>query len=107
MKYCSKCGKEVEENATYCLGCGCAVNEEAAPAEQTNVLKLLTKIFMIIGVVGTSVSTYALGLIWCLPMWKHWKKCVETGTPVSTGFKVCTLLFVSMPAGIMMLCDND
>ena len=27
--------------------------------------------------------------------------------PVSVGFKVCTLLFVSLIAGILMLCDSD
>lgn len=31
---------------------------------------------------------------------------VEENRPVSTGFKVCTLIFVNIIAGILMLCDN-
>ncbi len=26
MKYCSNCGKEVNENAVVCVHCGCAIN---------------------------------------------------------------------------------
>lgn len=32
MKYCAKCGKEVEENAVVCIHCGCSI---AAPNSQT------------------------------------------------------------------------
>lgn len=28
MKYCSKCGKEVHEEAEICLNCGCRIKEE-------------------------------------------------------------------------------
>ena len=31
---------------------------------------------------------------------------VEENRPVSTGFKVCTLIFVNIIAGILMLCDD-
>ena len=27
MKYCTKCGKELEDDARFCPGCGCAVGE--------------------------------------------------------------------------------
>lgn len=107
MKYCSKCGKEITEGTAYCLGCGCAIEApvaEAAPAYDP--LKTLIKIFMLIGVIATSVSTYAIGLAWCLPMWRAYNRMKDNGEPISTKFKVCTLIFVSVPAGIMMLCDN-
>jgi len=32
MKYCSKCGKELNDDAVICIGCGCAVE---GPAKQT------------------------------------------------------------------------
>jgi len=30
MKYCTKCGKELTEEAVICLNCGCFVNEKKA-----------------------------------------------------------------------------
>ena len=35
MKYCSKCGKEIMDDAVICVNCGCPV--ENAPAKNTNV----------------------------------------------------------------------
>ena len=31
MKYCSKCGKEIMDEAVVCPGCGCATSVETAP----------------------------------------------------------------------------
>ena len=28
MKYCSKCGKEVSDEADVCLNCGCSLNSK-------------------------------------------------------------------------------
>jgi uncharacterized membrane protein YvbJ len=30
MKFCSKCGKEIMDEAVICPNCGCAVNDSAA-----------------------------------------------------------------------------
>ncbi len=32
---------------------------------------------------------------------------VRDRQPVSVGFKICSLLFVNLIAGILMLCDSD
>ena len=34
-------------------------------------------------------------------------KKIKTGEPISVGFKICSLLFVSTIAGIIMLIDKD
>lgn len=39
-------------------------------------------------------------------MTTHYTKAINEGAPVGTAFKVCTLLFVNLIAGILMLCDN-
>ena len=36
----------------------------------------------------------------------HYFNAVKNGEKLTTGFKVCTLLFVSLVAGIVMLCDE-
>ena len=30
MKYCSKCGAEINDEAVVCVKCGCTVNQESA-----------------------------------------------------------------------------
>ena len=32
MKYCTKCGREMADEAAFCSGCGNAMNAEAAPS---------------------------------------------------------------------------
>lgn len=45
MKYCSKCGKEINENAVICVHCGCSVEETKSnyvkDSKKLNVLALI------------------------------------------------------------------
>ena len=50
---------------------------------------------------------YLIPLIWGIPMTVHYFKATKNKKPVGVGFKVCTLLFVNLVAGILMLCDNS
>ena len=61
------------------------------------------KIFMIISCVA-SVSAYCIPLIWMLPMTIIAFKKFKDGKPLGTAFKVLTLLFVNVIAGVLMLC---
>lgn len=57
------------------------------------------------------ISTIAMGiaiipLAWCIPMTMKAYRSYKDGTDLSTGFGVCTLLFVNLIAGILILaCD--
>ena len=111
MKYCSKCGVELADDASFCSNCGSRVGDAAQPAAQPKTtmnsdLQMITKIFMIIGAVSTSLSTCLLGAAWCVPMTLHYLKKIENGEPVSLAFKICTLLFVNQVAGILMLVED-
>lgn len=126
MKYCSKCGTKLFDEAVICVNCGCPVenisqftpqtptSEQTANfftpqppyVQETSVTKV-AKIFMIIGTIGMALYTCCIGLAWCLPMTiSYWNK-IKRGEPISLCFKVCSLLFVNMIAGILMLCDNN
>lgn len=134
MKYCTHCGSEIADEAVICVHCGCAVNErKSADKERNNTLGKVALIFMIVmgcilrtlgglveGLVAMSgdaeVMATAIGtiigsfipLIWSIPMTISFKRKLRDGEYVSTAFKVCTLLFVSLVAGILMLCmSND
>ena len=109
MKYCSHCGKELLDEAVICPGCGCATGLMNFEKEQTvnnSGLKIAIKIFMIIGVVFMSLF-YLIPLAWGIPMIIHYFNKVKRNEPVGTAFKICTLLFVSGIAGIIMLCDKE
>ncbi len=108
MKFCTHCGAEIADEAVVCTACGCPT--ETAPAvsatkSDSNILKTVAKIFMLIGCIGTAFVL--IPLCWTIPMTVHYWKSVENKTPVGVGFKVCTLIFVSLIAGVLMLCDNE
>lgn len=108
--YCSKCGAEIMDEAVICTKCGCLVGEKKMPAQvrtkkDDSGLKKVAKIFMIIGCVA--MGFFFISLAWTIPMTMSYSKKIANGEPVTTGFKVCTLLFVNVIAGILMLCCND
>lgn len=112
MKFCTHCGAQLVDEAVICVNCGCATDDykpkqaQAAAEDNSSTLKLIAKIFMIIGCVA-SASFFFIPLCWTIPMTvKYWND-VKYNRPTSTAFKVCALLFVNMIAGILMLCDNS
>lgn len=45
--------------------------------------------------------------IWIIPMYCYFNKKIANFEPISVAFKVCTLLFVNMVSGILLLTIND
>lgn len=105
MKYCQNCGTQLVDEAIACPNCGCSVKTSSAITE-TSTLKLVVKIFMIIGCVAWA-GLFLIPLCWTVPMTIYYWKSVDNHKPVSIIFKVCSLIFVNLIAGIIMLCDND
>lgn len=113
MKFCTKCGAELVDEAIICVKCGCAVesteisqSESKAPPRKSG-LSTAAKVFMVLGTIIMAMWTFCIGLAWCLPLTIIYFKKVNNGEPIGVGFKICSLLFVSMIGGILMLCDND
>ena len=109
MQYCTKCGAQLVDEAVVCTGCGRAVEGKltVAPKKSVSGLGIAAMILMILGTIIMSGLFYGVPLLWCLPMTIVYCVKVIKGARVSTGFKVCSLLFVSLLGGILMLCDND
>lgn len=101
--YCNKCGAEINDEAVICPKCGCYTQKK--DTKDSSSLKTIAKIFMIIGCVAMGLAL--IPLAWTIPMTISYSNKIESGEPVSVGFKVCTLLFVNTIAGILMLCDKD
>ena len=133
MKYCSKCGAQMVDEAVICVKCGCAVmpmpsvNEKAA-SQKSSVLKNLAFVFMLLSVVfWTSYALFMLlvgigtgelvgmligllfltPIVWQLPMTIICYQKKQSKEPIGLAFKVCTMFFVNIIAGILLLCDND
>ncbi len=116
MKYCTRCGTQLVDEAIVCIGCGCAVAAVApqkievatAEAQKTESgATVAAKVFMVLGTIVMGLFGYLIPLAWCIPMTVSYFKKVKNNLPISNGFKVCSLLFVSMIGGILMLCDRD
>ncbi len=74
---------------------------------QKNNSGLITviKVFLVLGCIAQ--GWMIIPLAWCLPITISSFKKMNAGQPIGTGMKVCTLLFVSLIAGICMLCMKD
>lgn len=109
MKYCSKCGTQLVDEAVVCTKCGCAVapiyRTAPTPASEDDTLDLIIKIFMIIGCV--SLGWLLIPLAWCIPMTVTVFNKLKTKEPMSTGFKICVLIFVNLIAGIILLVRDE
>ncbi len=112
MKYCPKCGSEVDDSNVYCPKCGTridgVVEEVVDPQPEYNetsrALRMVAFVFMIIGTISTGI--FLLPLIWCIPMTVYYYHAYTENRHVGIAFKVCALLFVNLIAGILMLVDE-
>lgn len=115
MKYCSKCGNEIIDEAVICPKCGCETEYHKYATNKNKSLRLIAKIFMLISCIIMSFlyifvfsSSLYFGLLACnISMTIYYWKQVKKNEPVGTAFKVCTLIFVSFIAGILMICDEN
>ncbi len=104
MAFCKRCGAEIVDDAVICPSCG-ANTDRAQSQGQSNTLRTIAKIFMIISTV--CMGFMLIPLAWCIPMTVIYCKKVNNNEPVGIGFKICTLLFVNIVSGICMLIDQD
>ena len=132
MKYCSHCGKELFDEAIICPGCGCPTDNRAlVKASNNNKLLKIAKVFMLVSIILNLVAGATLLIIfmaspieeytellldrllsilpclWITPMYLHLSDSIAQKKPISFTFKILTLLFASLIAGILLLCVND
>ncbi|MEE1185888.1 MAG: zinc-ribbon domain-containing protein [Acutalibacteraceae bacterium] len=104
MKFCEKCGKELVDEAVFCPGCGCAVASKKANGGNDG-LATAAKVFLILGCIAQ--GWMLIPLAWCLPITISIFNRMKRNEPVGVGLKVCSLLFVSLVGGILLLCRSD
>ena len=109
MRYCVHCGEQIHDDAVICIKCGRSVEPRTPAVVSTSnnddTMDTVIKVFLIIGCVFQ--GWMILPLAWCLPITISIFKSLRDGTPISTGMKICTLLFVNLVAGVCLLCRHD
>ena len=134
MKYCSRCGAQLFDEAVICIKCGCAVAPAGIPGQEKTLKKsssgMRTAAFVLM-IIKLSIFTFysllclisgiALGEIdyliaglillvpfsWQLPMLIYCGMKRKSGEAIGVGFKVCTLIFFNLIAGILLLCEEN
>lgn len=116
MKYCSKCGKEVDDNVAYCPNCGnkfidaefeannASPYQNTATAhtvKDTSTYDTLIKVFMVLSC--CTIGWFVISLCWLIPMTIYAFKCANNHEKYGTTFAVLSLLFCNTIAGILML----
>lgn len=120
MKYCSKCGAELLDEAVICPSCGCAQENITVGGGFNKSPYVIAMIFLIITVVSCLpfglillsenvifasifIAYSALCIAFAIVAGVHKKK----EKPMSTGLKVCILLFGNFISGIALLCAKE
>lgn len=125
--FCSYCGKENNEKSSFCVYCGKRLEKrinkdiEANAQVDTNnniakansdikyevsgsneTLRILAFIFNLLATIGFGLLLIPLS--WMIPMTVHsWG--VYKGKKANTiAFGVCTLIFLNLVSGILLLC---
>ena len=105
MKFCQKCGKEIMDEAVICPGCGCKIAGSDNSIILSNGLNMAILVFLIITCVFLGI--WIIPLAWCLPITVIIYNKLKNDEPISTALKVCTLLFVSLIAGILLFLRSE
>lgn len=106
MRFCQNCGKEIMEDCIICPGCGCSVAQGKKKEKGGNDgLAIASQIFLILGCIMQ--GWLLIPLAWCLPITISVCNRMNRTEEVGVGLKICSLLFVSPIAGILLLCRSD
>ena len=122
IKHCKDCGEkitDIDDDYLECPNCGEDIEPKINPyrkgAQVFMILAIAIRIIFAIacivlagisGVYEWLIYMYLslIALAWIIPMAISLTRQIENGLSVSTSFGVCTLLFVSLIAGILLLC---
>lgn len=128
--FCPQCGKENVDEAQFCVQCGNALKQaDTAPAacisaarstcststrsrsgsnlpmtKQDETLRLINFILCILSCIA--ICWAVIPLAWAIPMTVHSWGIYKGTKPNTTAFGVCTLIFVNIIGGILLLISN-
>ncbi|MBO7219343.1 MAG: zinc ribbon domain-containing protein [Clostridia bacterium] len=113
--FCKNCGNEIDDKAVICTICGC-MTDEGSVIVQSKTVKTVSngksngfitaiKVLSIITCVFSGFMIFPLA--WMIPMTVSLFGKLNRNEYISTGFKVCYLLFCNLIAGVLLLVLED
>lgn len=114
MKYCQNCGAEMDDNDVFCGVCGAKIDDgtncrqnqtQTVVTFKDDTMSTVIKVFLVLSCISAGFSI--IGLAWCIPITVSIFNSLNEGRKISTGMKVCTLLFIGLVPGILLLCSDD
>lgn len=110
--FCTHCGAKMPISFPICTNCGKSLKGESNSDYDFTSTKPDLKVFRIITFVLMILSTIAYAslivpLIWCIPMTVAYWDMIQKNKKPSMTFKICTLIFVGIIPGILMLCEDQ
>ena len=112
---CPNCGKKINDNDTICSFCGTEFVTKANSATFNSIAATskgggskyssLIKTYMVLGTILRII--FFIPLFWTIPMTIYAFRHLDMEEKIPKSFKICTLLFTSIVAGIIMLLDKD
>ena len=108
MKYCTKCGQELVDEAVVCTHCGCPVDSNyKGSTKKANTKTELREAARIIMIVFTVLTGFAIiPLFWMVPMTVYLNNRVKNNEEISLAYKICCLLFCGTIPGILLLLED-
>lgn len=116
-KYCTKCGAKMPSSFSICTNCGKFFEKEntnttnqtkydfTSTKPNKHVYQIIIFIFMIISTIY--LATFIIPLFWCIPMTiTYWNK-IRKNEKVSITFKICSLIFMGIIPGLLMLFEDE
>ena len=109
MKYCKYCGAQMNDGDAVCPSCGRAAETQPTHSARYNTgTQTAAKVIIMMTVAFWVGIIYWIPLCWVVPMTVVYNNSINgMRPPVGLAFKICALLFASLIAGILMLCDNN
>lgn len=104
MKYCSKCGAELNDEAVICTKCGCSVGEVERKQESASGLAIAALVFSILGGwIGLLLDIIGL----CTLKGEQDRKYCKIGLIISIVFVVIEIIaIIAIVVGAASLADS-
>lgn len=83
------------------------IENRQSPANNGEKSTLLLVAFILMLITTITTGFLLIPLAWCIPMTVSCYKCYNENRKASIGFGVCTLIFVNLVSGILMLVDTS
>ncbi len=119
MKYCTKCGASMEDDALFCPKCGEKTEGESKavklePASKTGSSKIkkredsLMTVALVFCIISCVLTGFALiPLCWMIPLTVVLYNKIQNKEPISLALKIVILIFVSLVAGILLIVGDE